>query len=70
MPLSIRTIRDAAEDGYRFAVECRKCKRSEFVTATELVEQGQGDKPITADFRCRGCGQVAEVRLHPPAPTR
>lgn len=69
MPLKIRTIRDAAEEGYRFNGNC-KCGWSGWIEPAELVQQGHGDKLVSADFRCLRCGQVADVRLHPPAPKR
>lgn len=70
MPLTIRTIRDAAEEGYWFDVECAHCKRSEKVYPQELVAAGYGDRPYDADFECSRCGRKADVRLHAPAPQR
>lgn len=70
MPLAIRTIRDAAEEGYWFDVECRPCGRSERVNPADLVAAGHGDKPYDADFQCGRCGKTADVRLHAPAPQR
>lgn len=70
MPLTIRTIRDAAEEGYWLSVECAKCKRSDRIEPRDLIAQGHGDKKISADFRCSRCGKVAEARLHAPAPRR
>lgn len=70
MPLKIRTIRDAAEEGYWFDVECKPCGRSQKVYPAELVAAGYGDKPFDADFHCSVCGKMADVRLHAPAPQR
>jgi poly-D-alanine transfer protein DltD len=68
MPLTIRTIRDAHEEGYRINGTC-KCGWSGWIDLAKLIEEGLGDEPISKDFR-HSCGRVADVRLHPPAPKR
>jgi hypothetical protein len=69
MPLKISTIRDAAEEGYRFAGNC-KCGWSGWIEPADLVAQGHGHKKISSDFRCLRCRKIADVRLHPPARRR
>jgi hypothetical protein len=67
MPLTIRTLKDAHEEGYRIHADC-KCGRNEWVDLQELINRGFGDYTITdRKFRC-SCGRVADTRLHAPAP--
>lgn len=69
MPLKISTLRDAHEDGYRIAYDCKQCG-SGWIDLERLIREGYGEKPVVGSkFRCSQCGKVAETRLHPPAPT-
>ncbi len=69
--ITLSTLGQFHDQGYRFDLWCPRCQRGKTVTAEKFVSKLGSDHPIqVADHvRCSECGgKGIEARIRPPTP--
>ncbi len=67
--ISMGTIEELHSHNHTLALYCISCNRWGEANLDRLIQNGQGDKPVTeARFRCRDCGEIVEKQVRPPVP--
>jgi uncharacterized Zn finger protein len=54
----------------QLAVYCPRCDRWSVLPLAELVATGHGSRRLPITVRCRACGEVGQLQVRPPVPTR
>jgi len=68
--ISIATIEELQRQNHTLALYGISCNRWGEANLDQLIQVGQGDKPVTeARFRCRDCGEIVEKQVRPPVPS-
>ncbi len=68
--ISMGTIEELHSHNHTLALYCISCNRWGEANLDRLIQNGQGDKPVTeARFRCRDCGEIVEKQVRPPVPS-
>ena len=49
---------------------CLRCDRWRVLPLAEWVSQGKGSLRLPLRVRCRDCGEVGQLQVRPPMPTR
>lgn len=62
---SITTFGDLIDNGYRLAVHCNGCGRSEWL---DLSHYPKEQRFVRRRWRCEKCGAIGSIKLHPPVP--
>ncbi len=66
----MRTMEELQSHNYTLALYCLSCNRWGEANLDWLIQDGQGDKPVTeAQFRCLDCGEILEKQVRPPVPS-
>ena len=67
--ISLRTFADLCRQRHSLGLYCAACDRWREANLVRLVALGHGDRNVvSARFRCRDCGGVAEKQVRPPRP--
>ncbi len=63
------TIEELHNQNHTLALYCISCNRWGEANLEQLIQIGQGHKPVTeARFRCRNCGEIVEKQVRRPVP--
>ena len=68
--IDLGTLAGLHEHRHELAAYCPRCDSWRVLPLAEMIAAGQGTRRLPIRVRCRDCGEVGELQLRPPVPTR
>lgn len=68
--IDLGSIAGLHEHGHQLAAYCLHCDRWRLLDLAGMVRQGRGSLHLPITARCRDCGEVGQLQVRPPVPTR
>ena len=58
------------EHGHELRACCPRCQRWRVLDLAAMVAAGHGERRLPIRVRCEACGEVGQLQVRPPSPTR
>ena len=55
---------------HQLACYCARCDRWALLDLAAMIYAGHGERRLPITVRCRDCGEVGQLQVRPPVPTR
>jgi len=68
--IDLGTLAGLHEHGHELHAYCPRCDTWRVLPLAQLVAAGHGERRLPIRVRCRDCGQVGQLQVRPPVPTR
>lgn len=68
--IDLGTISGLLEHDHELHAYCPHCQRWRVLNLEAMVRSGRGLQRLPFTVRCRDCGQIGQLQVRPPTPTR
>jgi len=68
--IDLGSIAGLRDHGHQLAAYCPRCDRWTVLDLEAMVAAGHGERRLPMRARCRACGEVGQLQVRPPVPTR
>jgi len=68
--IDLSTLAGLLEHDHALAAYCLHCDRWHLLPLAGMVAAGHGARRLPIRVRCRACGEVGQLQVRPPVPTR
>jgi hypothetical protein len=68
--IDLGTLAGLLEHEHTLAAYCPHCDRWAQLDLAAMVSNGLGDRRLPIKVLCRDCGEVGQLQVRPPVPTR
>ena len=68
--IDLGSIAGLHQHNHELHAYCPCCDRWRVLPLAELVAAGQGERRLPIRVRCHTCGEIGQLQVRPPVPTR
>ena len=68
--IDLGNLAELHQHDHQLAAYCPRCDAWRVVQLEKWVSQGKGSLRLPVRVRCRDCGEVGRLQVHPPVPMR
>ena len=68
--IDLSTVAGLHERQHELHAYCCSCDRWSVLDLERMVREGRGEVRLPLRVRCRDCGEVGQLQVRPPVPTR